>query len=185
MDTLELPIIDGDTAPVEAAPSGWGPRARPPVASRLFVGLLGFGAILSTVALLLSDRAPGALSSMFGDRARRLWERIDASERVDLPPDSELPATDFLVHMSIWIVVTVLVGLAIWSWRGLALAAITLAVASVALELAQGRYADTRVVEARDAVANLLGIGVGLAVVVGCYLAWSAVASIVRGLRNR
>ncbi len=183
MDTLEMPLIDGFEAPRDE-PSGWGPRDRPPMAVRMFVGVLGFGAMLSTVALLLSDRAPGALSSMFGDRARRLWERIDASERVDLPPGSELPATDFLVHIAIWAVVTTLAGLAIWSWRGLAVAAVGLAAASVILELAQGRYADTRVVEARDAVANLLGISGGLIAVVGCYFAWSGLSAALRRLRS-
>jgi hypothetical protein len=185
MDTLELPIVDGEPATRIARRGGWGPTDRPPIASRLFAGVLGFGAMLSTVALLLSDRAPGVLSSMFGDRARRLWERIDASERVDLPPGSDLPATDFLVHIAIWAVVTTLVGLTIWGWRSLVIAAAGLAVASGLLELAQGRYAETRAVEARDAVANLLGIGVGLVAVACCYVAWSGVCAAVRRLRDR
>lgn len=184
MDTLEIPITEGAPAHPDVSVSGWGPRDRPPMASRLFVGFLGFGAMLSTVALLLSDRAPGALRSIFGERARRLWERIDASERVDLPAGSELPATDFLVHIAIWAVVTTLVGLAIWSWRGLALAAAGLAAASVLLELAQGRYAETRAVEARDAFANLLGISAGLVAVALCYLIWSGLASAVRQYRT-
>lgn len=184
MDTLELPIVEGADARHDDVSTGWGPDDRPPMASRLFVGVLGFGAMLSTVALLLSDRAPGALRSMFGDRARQLWERIDASERVDLPPGSELPATDFLVHIAIWAVVTTLVGLAIWSWRGLMFAAMGLAAASVLLELAQGRFADTRAVEVRDAIANLLGIAAGLVAAAACYLVWSGAAAGLRRLRS-
>lgn len=142
------------------------------------------GAMLSTVALLLSDRAPDALSAVFGDRARRLWARIDASERVDVPAAEDLPPTDFLVHVAIWAVVATLVGLAIWSWRGLIAAAVVLAGTSGMLELAQGRYADTRAVELHDAIANLLGISLGVAAVGCCYVVWSLAAASLRRLRR-
>lgn len=159
---------------------GWGPIARPPLVIRLFVALLGFGAALMTVALLLSDRAPGALRAVFGDRVRRLWERIDATERVSGPARSELPPTDFLVHVAIWAVVATLVGWAIWSWRGLAVSTLMLIAASVVLELAQGRYSTTRAVELRDAIANFLGIGAGIVVAAACYLAVSGIAAVTR-----
>ncbi len=158
------------------------PRDRPPLASRLFVGLIAVGAMLTTVALLLSDRAPGAVETVFGERARRLWARIDASERVDLPSTSELPPTDFFLHVAIWAVVAGLVGLALWTWRGLVVAAVVLAGASALLELAQGRYATTRAVEAGDGAANLIGVGLGLAAAGACFVVWSALAGLARVL---
>ena len=170
--------------PTSAPVAARRPVDRPPLVSRLFAALLGLGAALGAAALLLSDRAPGAVRSVFGERARRLWERIDASERVDLPPGSELPPADFLVHIGIWAVVATLVGLAVWSWRGLLVAGVLLVASSAALELAQGRYAETRSVEARDAMANAIGIGVGLVVAAGCYVTWSAMAALARRLRR-
>lgn len=144
------------------------------------VGSTGVGALLFTAALLLSDRAPGVVESVFGERVRQLWERIDTSERVDLPPTSELPSTDFLVHVAIWAVVAGLVGLAVWTWRGLAVSAVLLGAASVGVELAQGRFATTRAVEGSDAAANLLGIGLGVTAAAACLLVWSALAGVGR-----
>lgn len=146
----------------------------------MFVGLLGVAAMLTTAALLLSDRAPGILRTVLGDRARRLWERIDTGNRVDLASGSTVTQTDFMVHVALWTVVTVLVGFTIWTWRGLVIAVGILAATSIGLELAQGRYATTRNVEASDALANLVGIGAGATAAGFCFLAWSGVAVIVR-----
>ncbi len=184
MATLELPVVV-PAQPNRSAGTPTAPRVRPPFVARLGIGLLSVGAMSAAVALLLSDRAPGALRALFGERARRLWERIDASERVDLPPGSELPSTDFLVHVAIWAVVAGLVGLAVWTWRGLAISAGVLAGASALLELAQGWFADTRAVEASDAVGNLIGIGLGLTAAAGCFIVWSTVAAIVSRSRDR
>lgn len=186
MDTLELPVVD--TAELPAVATTASPRrrqARPPFVLRMFAALAGVGASLVTVALLLSDRAPGLVETAFGDRARRLWERIDASERAQFVTEGELPQTDFVVHVLIWTVVAALVGLAVWSWRGLAVSAVLVATASGLLELAQGRYATTRVVEARDMIANLLGVGLGIALAALCYLVWSMFAALGRSLSRR
>ena len=177
---------------VESTSSAWsddvrrerGPVDRPPMVSRLFVGLAGFGAIVCTVALLLSDRAPGALRTVFGDRVRDLWARVDATERVGLPSTGELPPTDTLVHVAIWAVVAALVGLAVWSWRRLVVGGVVLVAFSGALELAQGRWSTTRHVELRDFVANVVGIGSGLAAAAVCYLAWTGAARLARSLRR-
>ena len=185
MDTLELPIVA--TTPSASSADGRrtrGPVDRPPLVARVFVGLIGVGASLCTVALLLSDRAPGALRSVFGDRARDLWARVDATERVDLPSTGALPPTDTLVHVAIWAVVAALLALAVWSWRALVVGGVVLVVVSGVLELAQGRYSSTRKVELRDFVANLVGIGAGLAVAALCYLAWTGLARLVRRLRR-
>lgn len=174
-----MPSVERAFTPPTAPPRR-SPADRPPLAVRALLALTGLGAILMATALFLSDRAPGVVERMFGDRVRRLWERVDASERVDLPPASELPSTDFFVHVGIWAVVAGLVGLALWTWRGLAVSALVLAGLSVLIELAQGRYATTRVVEARDAVANLIGIGLGLTTAALCLLVWSALAGVGR-----
>lgn len=185
MDTLEIPQTPQVTwYRAEDRRPRWAPRDRPPAIGRAFVGLLGFTAMLIAAALLLSDRAPGVLRSLFGDRARRLWERIDGAETVGTAAGTEIASADFVVHVAIWAVVTVLVGMALWTWRGLAIGVAGLAVASVLLELAQGRYADTRTVQATDAFANLVGISVGAAGAGMCYLTWSAGAAIVRGFRR-
>ena len=151
---------------------------------RALVGVVALGAALSTVALLLSDRAPGLLRSLFGDRVLDLWARIDAAQPVDLPQRSDLPPTDFVVHVAIWAVVAALVGLTVWTWRGLVVASSALVTASVALELAQGRWSSTRAVEASDAIANFLGIAAGTVVAAACYLAWSGAAGLVGRLRR-
>lgn len=140
--------------------------------------------MLTTAALLLSDRAPGFLRSVFGDRARRLWARIDTGDRVDLAAGSQATQPDFMVHVALWAVVTVLIGFAIWTWRGLLIAVALLAVAGLGLELAQGRYASSRNVEASDALANLVGIGAGAATAGLCYVVWSGAAAIVRSFRR-
>jgi len=187
MDTLELPVVEPERVTwyrVERPRHRWAPQDRPPAAGRAFVGLLGVGAMLTATALLLSDRAPSLLQVLFGDRARELWQRIDGAERVNLPPGSEIPPTDFVAHVAIWVVVTTLIGLAIWTWRGLALGVAVLAGAGVLLELAQGRYATARTVQAADAFANLLGVGFGAVVAGACYLLWSAGATLGRALRR-
>jgi hypothetical protein len=144
--------------------------------------------MLITAALLLSDRAPGVLRTVFGDRARELWNRIDAGHRLgDAPSGSaaaELTQPDFLVHVALWTTIAALVGIAIWTWRGLVIAGVALAVLAVSLELAQGRYATTRSVEASDAAANLMGLAVGSSIAACCFLAWSGIAVSVRRLRS-
>ena len=88
-----------------------------------------------------------------------------------------------MAHVAIWAVVAGLVGLALWTWRGLMIAVVALAAASLLLEAAQGRYASTRTVQATDAFANLVGVALGAVAAGVCYLAWSAAAAAVRRLR--
>ena len=182
MNTLEIPIVA--TGPRSTRRARWAPRDRPPAVGRAFAGLLGLAALLTTAALLLSDRAPGFLRATFGDRARRLWERIDSGNRVELAAGSEVTQTDFMVHVALWAVVAVLVGLTIWTWRGLVFAVAFLVVGSIGLELAQGRYAPTRNVEGSDVLANVLGIASGATAAAICYSIWSGGATIVRRLRQ-
>jgi len=145
--------------------------------------LAGLVAVAFTGALMLSDRAPSVLRVTFGDRTRRLWERIDAGGRTDLI--TARPETDFVVHVAIWSAVAVLVALAIWTWWGLLATAVGAFGLSVMIELAQGRWSSTRQVELRDVAANALGISAGAAGAALVYLAWSAIAGALAALSRR
>jgi hypothetical protein len=157
------------------------PTHRPPLPLRAFVALVAIGALIFNVLLMLSDRAPTALRRIGGDFVRRLFERIDATDRAaDVLADPRLPESDAVVHVAVWAIAVVLVGLAVWSWIGLAVGAAAVFAGSVVVEAAQGRYSDTRAVEGSDVRANLAGVLVGTAVVALCYLAYSAVAALFR-----
>jgi hypothetical protein len=151
------------------------PVRRPPVALRALLGLVGLAAVLFNVAIMLSDRAPRFLRRMFGDVVVRLSERIDAQGRI---ATEQLPETDAIVHIAVWAAATALVGLTIWTWRGLVLAALTMLAVSAAVEVGQGVYSSTRRVEIDDAIANAAGVALGVAAAALCYVAWSAVAAI-------
>ncbi len=186
MDTLELPRTGGSSDRVPAptarrARSGPRPWHRPPAAVRALVGFVGVVAIASIVALMLSDRAPSALRGIFGDTAQRISERIDASER--LPSTDRLPESDFIVHVGLWAGAALLVGWALWTWRGLLLGAVGLFALSLVVEAAQGVWSDTRAVESSDVVANGLGICLGSIVVATCYLVWSGIAALTERRR--
>lgn len=158
-----------------------GPRHRPPLGVRVFAGLLGVGVLALNAAVMLSDRAPSFLRRVFGDFAGRLSDRIDAGGRpAQIATDPRLPEGDSLVHIAVWGLAIVMVGLAVWTWRGLAVGGVVVFVASIVVEVAQGRYTDTRVVELDDIVANGVGIVLGSLVVAACYLIWSAVAQAAR-----
>jgi len=151
------------------------PRLRPPVAVRVLFGVSATAMVVFNVALMLSDRAPGALRRLFGDAADRLSERIDAGARVTA---EQLPDSDVVVHIAVWAVATALVALTVWTWRGLAVSAAVVLAASVIVELSQGVYSATRVVEGTDLLANAAGVGVGAVAAASAYVAWSAAAAL-------
>ncbi len=143
---------------------------------RVFIGLVAVASALGTVVLLLSDRAPGLVRRLFGDAARSLWARIDADRRAAIEATGATAEPDVVVHVLIWLVVSSLVGLTIWTWRGLAATAIVTALASLALEFGQRRWASTRAFEMSDLVANLVGVGLGTATAAAVIAAWAGVA---------
>jgi hypothetical protein len=127
--------------------------------------------LAGAVMLMLSDRAPGFLRRLSGDLA----ERIDSSGRpAQIATDDRLPDGDTLVHILVWAAVVVLVGWAVWSWRGLVIVSGTVFGASVVIELSQAHLTQTRESQWGDIVANAVGIVLGAAVVALCYLLWSA-----------
>lgn len=152
---------------------------RPPLALRALLAPLALLALAMTVALMLSDRAPGVLSDLFGDDARRLWARIDASGRADFVTDGERPEPDAVVHIVVWAAVTALVALIVWSWRHLPIVALGVFVGSMAVELAQGRWSSTRAVERSDMMSNALGVALGAVAAALVYGSWAVVAGAV------
>ncbi len=161
------------------------PRRRPPIVLRGLIGLIGLAVVLLTGALMLSDRAPRVLRAVFGDRARRLWKRVENAGRTDVITGGTRPDIDFLVHVAIWAVVACLIGLAIWSWFGLLATAIGVFGLSVVTELAQGVWSSTRTVEVIDVMANAVGVAIGVTASAVSYVLWSGVAGTVAAWRNR
>jgi hypothetical protein len=161
------------------------PHRRPGAGVRAFFGLLTIGALLFNVALLISDRAPAFTKRVFGGFASRLSERLDADSRAEVIRDGGLPEGDAIVHVGVWAVATLLLALTIWTWRGLLMSAFATFVASIAIELAQGRYSTTRNVELDDVIANATGVCLGAALAACCFGAWSAVSGAVRGRQRR
>ena len=160
-------------------------KYRAPIGLRVFVAILALGAVLSNVALLLSDRAPTVLRVLFGDFARRLSNRLDSDGQAGNALEARSVGSDSLVHFGLWAVATILIGIAVWSWIGLATSALVISAGSLLTEVAQGRYSSTRAVESKDAMFNLLGIGTGIAAVALLYLGYAAVASLAAGHRRR
>jgi len=133
-------------------------------------GLLGLGVVLFNVALMLSDRAPGFLRRVFGDAVDRLFERIDAGARI---PADQLPGNDAIVHIAVWATAMALVGLTVWTWRGLVISAVGVLAISVFVEVGQGVYSSSRAVERSDVLANTLGVALGTVAAAMAYLLWS------------
>ncbi len=160
------------------------PAARPSRAFRAFVGLLAVGAGLFNVALMLSDRAPALTERIFGDFAGRLTDRLNRSEQIGSLTEGRNPGNDAIVHIGVWFVAMVLVGLAIWRWAPLIIAAVLLFAGSVLIEIGQGRYSSTRNVEMSDVFANGAGVTLGVVASAACYLTWSGFSSAGARVRN-
>ncbi|MDQ3898043.1 MAG: hypothetical protein M3326_12530 [Actinomycetota bacterium] len=136
--------------------------------------LLSLGAVAVNVILLLSDRAPGLLSRI----SRRIDAGVDRAANaagVDVPGgDVRVPQSDFGVHVVLWAVAALLVGLAMWSWLSLLLADGMVFATSVALELSQAVFTRSRNVQLSDVAGNATGILAGTLVVVAFALVWRA-----------
>ena len=138
---------------------------------RILPVLLGLGAFATNALILLSDRAPGLL--------RRVSARIDAgvtraatAAGVDVPGrDVRVPQSDFDVHVAIWAVAAVLVGLASWSWMSLFLGNAAVLVVSLGLEVAQPLF-SSRNVQVGDILGNVVGVVAGTGAVAGFALLW-------------
>ncbi len=138
-----------------------GPGGRPFRGWRIVPVLLAALAFAVNAVVLLSDRAPGLL--------RRVSRRIDAgvdraanATGIDVPGGSaQVPRSDFDVHVAIWAIAALLVGLAMWSWLSLLVGNGLVFGVSVALELAQAGYTRSRAVQLGDVAANAVGVVAG------------------------
>ena len=157
-----------------------GPGGRPFRGWRIVPLLLSLGALAANAVILLSDRAPGLF--------RRLSARIDAGVSraagvtgVEVPGgEVRVPRSDFDVHVLIWAVAALLVGLAAWSWASLLLGSATVFGSSVMLELAQRTHSNSRTVQFEDLVANAVGVMAGTCAVAVFALVWKAVGALRR-----
>jgi hypothetical protein len=145
--------------------------------------LLSLAALAANAIVLLSDRAPGLLS--------RVSARIDAGVHraagaagVDVPGGSvRVPQSDFDVHVAIWAVAALLVGLGMWSWASLVTGSAVVLVSSAVLEFAQQAYSRSRTVQLEDLLANVVGVGAGTCVVAAFALAWRLLVGTRRSVR--
>ena len=143
--------------------------SRLPIALRWLSGVMGVLVLAVNTLILLSDRAPGLF--------RRLSARLDASSlqpvSAQVQPGGRLPETDFMIHVALWALATVLVALAMGSVWSKAVAAGTVLAYSAALEVAQGVFTSNRSPQRADMVGNALGVAAGLAVAVAVgFLLW-------------
>ncbi len=146
-----------------------GPGGRPLRGLRVIPTLLVLGSMAANAAILLSDRAPGLL--------RRLSVKVDAggSRAADVASRAHISTdSDFAVHVLIWGVATVLVGLAAWSWTSMLLGGAVVFASSLGLEVAQHFVTTTRNVQAADVAGNALGVAAGLAAVTVFAVIWRA-----------
>lgn len=117
-------------------------------------------ALIGSAVLLLSDRAPGLL--------RRLSTRIDSgSSRAAQVASQARPQSDFEIHVFVWAVVAVLLGLTMWSNRSVLVSAVIVFVGSVLGEAMQQVVTSTRNLQVADVVANGFGALAGLGLVCG------------------
>ena len=149
-----------------------GPGGRPFRGWRIVPLLLSLGAGAANAVVLLSDRAPGLL----GRIARRIDAGVDRAADVtgiEVPGrDVVVPQSDFDIHVAIWAVAALLVGLAMWSWFTLFLANGLVFAASVFLELAQADYTRSRSIELSDLAGNAVGVAAGTLAVAAFALVW-------------
>jgi hypothetical protein len=149
-----------------------GPGGRPFRGWRFLPILLSVGAFAANGVILLSDRAPGFLS--------RVSRRIDAgvsraagATGLDVPGrDLSVPQSDFDVHVVIWGVAALLIGLAAWSWASLLLGNGLVFVASVGFELAQSAFTSSRTVQVHDLIGNAVGVFAGTCAVAAFAIAY-------------
>ena len=149
-----------------------GPGGRPFRGWRMLPALLSVGAFAVNAVILLSDRAPG----LFGRVSRRIDAGVSRAADVtglDVPGrDVSVPQSDFDIHVVVWAVAALLVGLAAWSWASLFLGSGMVLAASVVMELAQWFYTATRSVQVSDLLGNVVGVAVGTCAVAAFGLWW-------------
>ena len=149
-----------------------GPGGRPLRGWRIVPMLLSLAVFAANAVILLADRAPGMLSRV-GSRIDAGVSRAAGATGLDVPGgEVHVPQSDFGLHVVMWAVAVVLVGLAAWSWLSLFVASGLVLASSVALEGAQGVFTASRRVQLPDLLGNIVGVLLGTCVVAAVALAW-------------
>lgn len=145
-----------------------GPGGRPLARWRGVLVIVTLLALVAVVALLLSERAPGAVGEVTDRVSGRLTsEAPETSAQARRALDrTGIDEADTIAHIAMWGTVTVLVALTMWSWRSLVVALMVIVVVSTGVELIQETIAPSRITEWRDVGANLVGITGGAIVAV-------------------
>ena len=154
-----------------------GPGGRPFRGWRFVPILLSLSAIAANAVILFSDRAPGFLSRISARLDAGVSRAADATG-LDVPGrELSVPSSDFDVHVAIWAVAALLVGLATWSWASLFLANGAVFVGSVGMELAQPVFSNSRTVQLPDLFGNAVGVLAGTCAVAAFALAYRLVST--------
>ncbi len=135
--------------------------------------LAAFGFVIAAVWLLWADRGTilGDRIMAFGIEAGRWLERTTT---VDVIDRSDVPArTDQIGHAILWMTGTVVIGSLRLMRQPLGVVGLELAALSLASEIAQPLVSVNRGFEPGDALANLVGVGIGCGVLAMWLLAQS------------
>jgi hypothetical protein len=131
------------------------------------MALAAAGTAMVAALVLMSDRAPGLLE--------RISRRIDAgSSRAAQVASQTRPQSDFEIHIVLWAVITVVVGLTMWSNRSVLASAIVVLLASVVAERAQEALTISREMQLGDVAGNTIGVlaGLGLVTALAIVMDW-------------
>ena len=136
--------------------------------TRLILGIFAV-AMFAIVAVVtsLSDRAPNAIRNA-RDTQVQITQEIEETFDVDVSAivdRNDIPfETDDLLHLTGWTIGTILAGFALRRWVRVEELAVLVFAGSVAIEVAQPMYSDTRVFQIGDITTNALGVMCGLTV---------------------
>lgn len=129
---------------------------------------LGFG--VAAVWLLWADRGT-LLGDRIFDNAAEAARRLERATTINVIDRNDIPAeADQIGHAVLWMIGTVLIGSLRMLRRPLAVVGLELAALSLFSEFAQPLVSRHRSFEPSDALANLIGVGFGIAALTGVLL---------------
>lgn len=140
-------------------PTPFGPGGRPTSGLRPYLAGLLLVLGLLTVPIMLSDRAP--------DLFDRVTDTIEERWFPDVWWDDVkpvLPEADVAMHLVFFGGLALVVGLLAWSWRTFWWGQLGVLALGVLVELAQPVVTSSRNIQVHDAVSNVAGQLVGIAV---------------------
>ena len=160
------PTTNGRTPSSRSVPFGPGGRPLGGVRPYLFVMFVVTGVVILPV--MLADRAPRVA------RAMSRWINNSDSALADAAGMLRLPETAFEVHVLSWAVAALFAGLIAWSWKSFVALGLAVLTVSLTVEAAQDILTDTRTSQVDDAIANSIGVAIGLTVAAAANLVYRA-----------